>query len=151
MMESSYAKLLASLAEARIDFVTVGGLACAMNGHVRMTEDVDILVRREDRNLNLLLATLTGFGEGYARELSLEDFPDEEGAVRVIEEFPIDIFVRMNGHTYESLQSNIEQLPLNDLSLPYLDIAGLLLLKKDSLREKDQIDVLALNRLLENE
>lgn len=150
-MESSYAKLLASLAEARIDFVTVGGLACAMNGHVRMTEDVDILVRREDRNLNLLLATLTGFGEGYARELSLEDFPDEEGAVRVIEEFPIDIFVRMNGHTYESLQSNIEQLPLNDLSLPYLDIAGLLLLKKDSLREKDQIDVLALNRLLENE
>lgn len=148
-MESSYAKLLATLVEAGVDFVTVGGLACAMNGHVRMTEDVDILVRREDRNLNLLLATLTGFGEGYARELSLEDFSDEEGAVRVIEEFPIDIFVRMNGHTYESLQSNIEHLPLNDVSLPYLDIAGLLLLKKDSLREKDQIDVLALSRLLQ--
>jgi hypothetical protein len=146
-MENSYVKLLVELAEAGVDFATVGGLACAMNGHVRMTEDVDILVRRTDKNLRLLLDTLSGIGEGYAKELTISDFPDEEGAVRVIEDFPIDIFVRMSGNTLENLQSHIRRMSIGQTAIPYLDAAGLLLLKTGSLRQKDKLDVLALRRL----
>ena len=148
-MENSYVELLVGLAEAGIGFVTVGGLACAMNGHVRMTEDVDILVCRTPENLTLLLDTLANVGEGFAKELTVEDFPDEEGAVRVIEDFPIDIFVRMNGQTYETLQEHIKHRTAHSTPIPYLDVPGLLLLKSDSLREKDRIDVLVLSRLLD--
>lgn len=150
-MENSYVRLLVELAKANLDFVTVGGLACAMNGHVRMTEDVDILVRRTPDNLSGLLLTLADVGEGFARELTVQDFPDEEGAVRIIEDFPIDIFVRMNGQTYETLQEQIKYRSAEGIPIPYLDIPGLLLLKSDSLREKDRIDVLALSRLLEQQ
>ena len=150
-MENSYVRLLVELAKAKLDFVTVGGLACAMNGHVRMTEDVDILVRRTPDNLSGLLLTLADVGEGFARELTVQDFPDEEGAVRIIEDFPIDIFVRMNGQTYETLQKHIKHRGAEGIPIPYLDIPGLLLLKSDSLREKDRIDVLALSRLLKHE
>jgi hypothetical protein len=148
MMENIYVKLLADLVDGKVDFVTVGGLACAMNGHVRMTVDVDILVKRTDNNLSSLLNVLMNVGEGYASELSLEDFPDEEGAVRVIEDFPIDIFVRMNGQTFESLAENILCKQIDQTTIPYLDVAGLLILKSESLREKDRIDVIALRQLL---
>ena len=147
-MENTYVKLLADLTEAGVEYVTVGGLACALNGHVRMTVGVDILVRRTDDNLNVLLAALSKVGEGYAQELCVADFPDEEGAVRVIEEFPVDIFVRMNGETFESLESHIKHKDFSSTQIPYLDIDGLLILKSESLREKDQIDVIALRQLL---
>lgn len=41
MMEPSFAKLLGVLAEARVKFVLVGGLAVTLQGYVRFTEDVD--------------------------------------------------------------------------------------------------------------
>ena len=43
-MDTPYEKLLVSLAKADIRFIVVGGLAVALNGFVRTTEDVDILV-----------------------------------------------------------------------------------------------------------
>lgn len=149
-MESSpYERLLVDLAESGVAFITVGGIACALNGYVRATEDVDILVRRHASNRRLLLDTLLRFGEGYARELCLADFPDEEGTVHVIEEFPLDIFVRMGGHIYEDLIHHLRLWPAGKTSIPYLGIEGLILLKKSSLQEKERIDVLALSALLD--
>ncbi len=40
-MESTFAKLLARLAEAEVKFLVVGGIAVALNGYVRLTEDGD--------------------------------------------------------------------------------------------------------------
>jgi hypothetical protein len=148
-MPNPFERLLVDLAEAGVQFVAVGGIACALNGHVRATEAVDILVRRTDANLRLLLDTLLGFGEGYARELTLADFPDEEGAVRVIEEFPLDIFVRLAGRRYEDLEGYACLTPVGQTKIPFLGIEGLILLKEQSMREKDRIDVLALRALLD--
>lgn len=148
-MENTYEKLLVDLAEARVDFMVVGGIACALNGYVRATEDVDILVSRTEENLSKLLSALLRFGDGHARELALEDFPDEEGSVRVIEEFPLDIFVRMGGRTYHDLTTHMRFWKLDTAKIPFLGLEGLILLKEGSLREKDRIDVLALKALLD--
>ena len=43
-MDTPYEKLLAKLARAEIKFIIVGGVAVALNGFVRTTEDVDILI-----------------------------------------------------------------------------------------------------------
>lgn len=146
-MQSPFVKLLADLVEADISFVTVGGLACAFNGHVRVTEDVDILVQRSVNNVETLLYSLLAFGEGHARELVYADFADEEGAIRIVEDFPLDVFVRMGGRSYEDLACHIRHWSLGELMIPYLDIDGLLLLKGESLRQKDKLDVLALTAL----
>jgi hypothetical protein len=134
-----------------VKYITVGGLACALNGHVRTTEDVDILVLREAANLRRLLGVLAGFGEGHAAELTVEDFTDEEGAIRVVEDFPLDIFTRMAGHRYEDLLPNLKVHVVEEVEVPYLDARGLILLKQNSLRERDRIDVLALRQLLDGE
>ena len=40
-MEASFEKLLALLAESGVRFIVVGGVAVAIQGYVRLTEDVD--------------------------------------------------------------------------------------------------------------
>ena len=45
-MDTPYEKLLAKLARAEVKFIIVGGVAVALNGFVRTTEDVDILIER---------------------------------------------------------------------------------------------------------
>lgn len=146
-MENAFEKLLVGLVDARVEFITVGGIAVALNGFVRATEDVDILVRRTPRNIERLLNALGEFGEGHARELSPADFTDEEGAIRVIEDFPLDIFTRMGGRRYEDLLPYVRLHLVDQHTIPYLDAAGLTLLKGESLRPKDKQDVIALREL----
>ena len=43
-MDTPYEKLLAKLARADVKFIIVRGVAVALNGFVRTTEDIDILV-----------------------------------------------------------------------------------------------------------
>lgn len=83
MMEASFEKLLALLAESGVRFIVVGGVAVAIQGYVRLTEDIDILVDNASENIDRMLKTLAGYGEGFARQLSSADFIEEEGAIRM--------------------------------------------------------------------
>ena len=94
-MDTPYEKLLAKLARADVKFIIVGGVAVALNGFVRATEDVDILIDSSAENVARLLDNLRNFGEGHARELSPADFSHREGAIRIIEDFPLDVFTVM--------------------------------------------------------
>lgn len=144
---NEYEKLLVLLTRSGVNFITVGGMACAFNGFVRATEDIDILVRRSAKNLDRLLRALATFGEGCARELKVEDFADEEGAIRIVEEFPLDVFVRLDGQTYEQLSSFIRHAEVAGESIPFLDKEALIRIKGRSLREIDKIDVAQLKKL----
>lgn len=145
-MDTPYEKLLESLARAEVKFIVVGGVAVALNGFVRMTDDVDILIERSPENIQRLLATLASFGEGHARELSLNDFDESEGAIRVIEDFPLDIFTVMRGQSYSDLVAYLRQTKINDAQIDFLNAEGLIRLKADSAREKDLIDITALRK-----
>lgn len=141
---SPFEKLLVELATADVRYVTVGGIACVFNGHVRTTQDVDILISVGQDNVRRLLNVLVGFGEGHARELSPSDFPLEAGAVRVVEDFPLDIFTLMAGLRYEDLTEHFRHWEGSSPPIPFLNASGLIRLKSDSVRERDRLDVLAL-------
>ncbi len=149
---SRFERLLATLARSDVDFCVVGGLAVVLNGYVRVTEDVDILVNPERGNLERMLAVLSGWGEGWARELTADDFPAQEGSVRIGEqEFDLDIFVQMRGHTLESFRPMLRYFESAGRRIPYLGPSGLILLKQDSWREKDQHDTKAMRAALQAE
>jgi hypothetical protein len=146
-MDTPYEKLLAKLARAEVKFIIVGGVAVALNGFVRTTEDVAILIESSAENIMRLLEELTGFGEGHARELNINDFTDSEGAVRIIEDFPLDVFTRIRGQRYADLIGATKTTPINDVDVHYLDATALIGLKQDSRRDQDRIDVSALRSL----
>ncbi|MEW5692906.1 MAG: hypothetical protein AB1765_06385 [Candidatus Hydrogenedentota bacterium] len=144
---NAYEELLVLLAKNNIRYIIVGGLACALNGYVRPTIDVDILIEYTSENINNLLKTLTDYKNGYAKELKVEDFTDEEGAIRIIEDFPIDIFVKISGYYYKDILEYIRYKNIENYNIPYLDKKMLIILKNDSLREIDKIDVINLKEL----
>jgi predicted nucleotidyltransferase len=149
-MEPSFAKLLAKLAEARVRFIVVGGVAVTLNGYARLTEDVDVLVQGSRPNIETLLAVLSDYGEGFARELSVDDFNDEEGAIRIVEETEqcqIDVFTRMSGLHYEDFVPDAGHVDVAGKDVLFASKATLIRLKSGSVREKDRLDVMALQKL----
>ena len=154
-IDSSFEKLLVLLVNKDVKFTTVGGIAVCLNGYVRLTEDVDILIDADPKNIELLLDTLCSFGEGYASELSLADFPDEEGAVRIIEAIEnsqIDIFVRMMGLHLEDFKNDMQSFIASDgTTIPFIGSKSLIRLKSGSVREKDRVDVSVLEEILNSQ
>lgn len=144
-MITSYEKLLESLVQAQVKFALVGGLAVCLNGFVRTTDDVDILVDNSSDNVARLTNVLADFGEGFGKDLTTADLTNEPGAIRICEDFILDIFVQMNGKAladyspwigYHALKSGVQ--------IPFLKSAGLIETKRGSLREKDRADIGAL-------
>lgn len=148
---SQFEKLLAGLARNGVDFAVVGGLAVILNGYPRTTVDADILVNASAENLGRLLKFLESWGEGWARELKLEDFAIEQGAIRVSEEFDLDIFVKMHGQTLDDFRPGLRYFQSDDVRIAYLSPAALVSLKEGSWRDKDKLDVAAMKEIIARE
>ena len=125
-MDTPYEKLLAKLVRAEVKFIIVGGVAVALNGFVRTTEDIDILIEASAENVTRLLDELRNFGEGHARELSPADLSDSEGAIRIIEDFPLDVFTMMRGKRYADLVGSTKTTRIDDVEVRYLNSEALI-------------------------
>ena len=58
-MSASFGKLLRRLADAKVEFILVGGLAANARGSARVTTDVDVSYGRSVANLERLVKALT--------------------------------------------------------------------------------------------
>ncbi|HEV3271058.1 MAG TPA: hypothetical protein VGZ93_02655 [Candidatus Methylacidiphilales bacterium] len=144
-MITSYEELLDRLVKERVKFALAGGLAVCLNGFVRTTDDVDILVDNSPDNVTRLSRALADFGEGFGGSLTTSDLTNEPGAVRIQEDFILDIFVQMNGKTLADLSPWIGYHALKSgVQIPFLKSAALIETKKGSSREKDRADIGAL-------
>ena len=145
--EHTFESILGDLLQAKVNFILVGGLAVELCGFTRATLDVDILIEDSEVNVLRLIDSLKDFADGESASLTMADFSPEEGCIRIVDEFALDIFTRMTGRSYDDLLPLAAEYQHRLGSLKYLSAEGLILLKKDSLRPKDQIDVLELKAL----
>jgi len=149
---SQFEKLLADLAREKVDFAVVGGLAVILNGYPRLTLDADILIQDSSENIRRLLEYLKNWGEGAARELTVEDFVSlEQGSIRVSEDFDLDIFVRMKEKRLDDFRFKLRYFESDGIRIAYLSPPDLIFLKEGSWREKAQIDVSAMKEILSRE
>ncbi len=147
-MAETFESLLVRLSRAGVDYLVAGGVAVCLNGYVRTTQDIDLLVEASPENLRRLLDCLAEFGQGFSRELSPDDFPLEEGAVRIVEDFTVDVFTLMRSRTFADFSATARKLEVDGAAICYLAPQALIELKSASHREKDQLDVAALRQLL---
>ena len=85
---------------------------------------------------------MSNLPDGACRELVGQDalFQQEgEYAIRINDEFTIDIMPSACGHRFAELEPFIEERTLDGVRLPILGLAGLLLTKEGT-REKDRAD-----------
>ncbi len=148
-MQNDLLEVCRGLQTRGVRYILVGGHAVRLNGIVRATEDVDILVPFDTANGAHLIEGLS-FLES-ARDIDPAWFsreanePDIEN-IRIADRIVIDILFAVNGETFETLQPHVRLVELDGVSIPVLDIDGLLKAKTDY-REKDVLDKAMLRRL----
>jgi hypothetical protein len=139
--------LLRRFAQEGVQYVLVGGHAVRLNGFVRSTEDIDILLpssidngRRVIRALDFLQSS------AELKPAWFEVDPAEPENIRVADNLLIDLLFAANGQTFESLANHVRQVQVQGVPVNVLDIEGLLKTKTDY-REKDLIDKQVLRRI----
>lgn len=145
-------KTLARLFEAAgVRYALVGGYALAAHGYSRFTEDVDVLVDPSRENAARWIEALATLPDGASRELRGEDdIFEKQGpyAVRINDEFTIDLLPAACGHGWDELQAFIIERKMDDVTIKLLDLEGLLL-TKEGMRPQDQADAEILRRALD--
>ena len=140
-------KLLARFRESGVEYVLVGGQAVRLNGFLRATEDVDVLVRPGRENGERIKRALDFLDS--AHELDPAWFEPQAGEVeniRVADDLIVDLLFVANGETYESVQPFVREIEVEGVQIRVLNIDGLLRTKTDT-RERDILDKRMLERI----
>ena len=144
----SLSRLFEGLHREGVEYVLVGGQAVRLNGFVRATEDVDILLSQSRENGERTKRALSFLAS--AKEIDPTWFePSPTGEVeniRVADDLLVDLLFSANGETYLTLQPHIRTIDLEGVPVRVLDIPGLLKSKTDY-REKDVLDRSVLTRI----
>lgn len=127
-----------------MEYALIGGYALALQGIVRLTEDVDVLVEPTLENARRWVRALAKLPDGAAKELVGDDtLHVEPYAIRVNDEFTVDVMNSASGFSWEQLvpyRTRVEGINV-------LSLEGLLRMKEHG-RLKDQADAEAIRKAL---
>lgn len=141
-------KLFGRFRDEGVEYVLVGGQAVRLNGYLRATEDVDVLVKPTRANGERIIRALSFLAA--SKELDAGWFvPTADGNVeniRVADDLLVDLLFSANGETYESVRPHVRELMIEGTPVKVLNIDGLIKTKTDY-REKDVLDKQVLVRI----
>lgn len=144
-------RILRALAEHGVDYVLIGGLAVQTHGHVRTTNDADVIPAPEPANLKRLAAALrsldarvlnpgeekTAIEAKMLPRSTIWQFATRDGGIDVMHEVP-------GGRPYAELSERALRVRLDDIEVPVVDLDDLIQMKLARGRPMDLADVAAL-------
>ena len=126
------------------EYALIGGYALALQGIVRLTEDVDILVEPTAENAERWVRALAKLPDGAAHELDGDTTLHEEPyAIRINDEFTVDIMNSASGLTWKDLVPHRVRIE----GINVIDLHGLLRMKENG-RLKDRADAEQIRKIL---
>ena len=136
-------RLLRVLCTERVDFILVGGVAAALQGAPVLTQDVDILYRIQEENLDRLqraLDELRAVARGDARRLPFDKshLRTKGHKLAVTDAGPLDLLGSINDDLgYDDLTGSTDELEVAGHRLRVLSLERLIELKRALGRTKD--------------
>lgn len=144
-------RILRALAEHGVDYVLIGGLAVQTYGHVRTTNDADLIPAPTPENLTRLADALRSLDAevinagGDAVEIDAKmlpraaiwQFATRDGGIDVLREVP-------KGRPYEELREGALLVRLGEVEVPVVGFDDLIHMKLSRGRPVDLADVAAL-------
>jgi hypothetical protein len=133
-----------------VRFVMIGGYAYNLYRNPRATGDINFLVAISDENEQSLRKSLTDFGFGGSlpeRSVPLLVF----GKILMLGRLPlrIDILTKIDGVSYEEVESTCLSIELDGLRIPVISPQMLYKNKEATGRPKDSADAMELRRMME--
>ena len=136
-------RLLLVLSEERVEFIIVGGVAAALQGAPVLTQDVDILYRIEDGNLERLERALTrlhAVARGDPRNLPFgrSHLATTGHKLATTDAGALDVLGSINDSVlYDDLIGSSEELEVTGQRVNVLSLRRLIELKRALARPKD--------------
>ena len=128
-------------------YFIVGGHACILHGHVRATEDVDVLVEDSVENFQRTIAALSELEDHAAAELTPQDFA-ENVVVKIADEVEVDVSRQAWQVSYPEACATAEEVVVDGVRVPFIGLQ-MLIKSKTTYREQDRADLVRLRDLLE--
>lgn len=153
--------ILRALDEAGVSFVVVGGVAVVLQGHARMTVDLDLALDLTTENAAAVVQVLIGCGLQPRLPVRAEDFADADlraswvtkrHLVAFTMHDPDDPFrevdlLATSPVPYAELAADADVLTIEGVSVPVASVNHLLAMKRHTGRPQDLADVAALSAL----
>lgn len=140
-------QLFSALDAEGVDYVLVGGVAMALHGLVRGTEDIDLFLRPDPSNVERLRAALRSiWDDANIDEITAQDLCGEYPTVRYGppgEVFAIDLLTRL-GTAFAFTDLDGEWVVVESVPVHVATPATLFRMKKDTPRDIDRADARAL-------
>jgi hypothetical protein len=148
-LNEDFVDLLRCFVSEHVEFVIVGAHALAAHGLPRATGDLDVLVRPSAENAARVLEALRRFGAPLsAHGVTRADFEVEKNVYQIgLPPSRIDILTSISGVSFEEAAASAISVERTEFSLPTLGREALLKNKKAAGRDKDLLDVKALERV----
>lgn len=154
----SFASMLSGLTKKKIRFVVIGGVAAAVHGSSRVTNDLDICYDAEYRGNVAALAMLLAKWNAYLRGIEKNlPFVMDERTLRgapimtlTTTEGDIDVMDRVAGvGDYDAVHKHSERITALGVSFRVLDLPSLIKAKRAAGRPRDFDHLPELEALLE--
>lgn len=147
--KSDLINLCASLNAHGVRYMVVGGMAVIIQGFLRATEDIDLLLERSGKNLDRVREAMEILPDKAIRLVEENAF-DKYDCVRVGDEILVDLMMSACGITYDEAQTEIEVVVIDGIPVPFAS-AKLLLRMKQTYRDKDIPDRLFLQEKIQSQ
>ncbi len=155
------AELLGTLSQHNVDFVLVGGMAVQLHGYMRMTYDIDLVLAMNDENLNRFINAAKNLGFSPVIPVAIESLKDadqierwyrEKGMLAFALREPtqagsvIDVLIKPEV-SFDNLLVDAVDGELFGRKIKVASIDHLLIMKRIANRPKDQLDIIALEKI----
>jgi hypothetical protein len=156
-LQGDFETILRALADQRVDFIVVGGVAAVLEGAPVNTFDLDVVHSREPGNISRLLAALELLNATYRIQPERKLRPDAShlaspGHQLLTTSFgPLDMLGSIGrSRDYSDLLPHTIELEVgDDLRVRVLNLATLVTVKEETAGEKDVAMLPILRRTLE--
>jgi hypothetical protein len=146
-LNPDFRDLLVALANAKAEYLLVGGWALALHGHGRGTDDMDLFVRPTPKNAERVFKALIEFGAPVAAHgITAGLFAKSGYGYRIgIRPNLIELLTSIDGVTFDEAKCGRKFFEVDGHQIPYIGRSMLLKNKLAAARAKDLADVEWLN------
>ena len=134
------------LNDAGARYIVIGGMAMIEAGFIRATEDIDLLIDASDNNEERIRTALMKLPDQAVRGVQAGDL-EKYAVIRVADEIVVDLMLAACGVKFDDAKDSIEYVIIEGVRIPFAS-PELLWRLKQTMREKDKLDLMFLKELL---
>lgn len=156
-----FERIFAAFQNNHLRYAVIGGIAVNLHGYNRITGDLDIIISLNDENISKFIYTAKELSFIPRLPVKIEEFAIAEHRAMWINEKNMKVFTIYNPskplehvdvkidnpETIEQYIDNCITVRAGDINIPVVSREDLIKLKKEAGRERDLVDIRALERI----